>query len=92
MSREQFRDPVSGDWCCNEKDCQPIDSGQVRHERGKVTVVIPYFGETRRFTFSSSRILPSGDENYWACISTEAASHGRGVRLGMRCFFEPLGQ
>ena len=92
MSRQQFRDPVSGDWCCNEHDCQPLDSGQVHHVRGKVTVTIPYFGEDRRFTFTSRRILPSGDENYWACISTEATAHGRGVSLSMRCFFEPLGQ
>lgn len=92
ISRGKFRDPVSGAWCCNADDCHPLEPDQVWHEDHGVTITIPYFGETHSFVVPNGRIQPSGDGQYWACLSTESASRGRGVHLGVRCFFEPLTQ
>src|SRR3954451_21522904 len=81
ISREKFRDPQSGDWCCNEHDCKALGPDQVWQQKSDMKISVPFFGEDRSFLVPKSRILPSRDGNYWACLSTEAASQGRGVRL-----------
>jgi hypothetical protein len=92
ISREKARDPESGAWCCNEHDCQMLSPDQVFQEKDGVIVVTTFFGEEHRFSVARSRVLPSQDGQYWACLSMEQASRGRGVHLGIRCFFAPLVQ
>ena len=92
ISREKFRDPQSGAWCCNEHDCETLNPGQVWHHRDSVSIATTYFGEQNEFVIPNERILPSRDEKYWACMSTESVSHDRGISLSVRCYFEPLVQ
>lgn len=90
ISREKFRDPQTGDWCCNAHDCHEVSPDQVWHQRDSVTLKFPFEGVKRDFEVPNTRILPSRDGKYWVCISAEATARGRGITLSVRCFFEPL--
>ena len=91
ISRDKYRDPLTGQLCCNKQDCRTLSSEEVSQYKDRFEIAVPYFGEMKKFTIPSSRILPSQDGEYWACLSSESFSKGRGVRLGVRCFFAPLG-
>jgi len=90
ISRHQFRDPETNDWCCDEKDCFAIGEDQVIERPRGFSVRIDYFGASHVFDIPGSRVLPSSDAEYWVCLSTEAKSRGRGISLKVRCFFAPL--
>jgi hypothetical protein len=90
ISRNMYRDPLTGQLCCNEQDCHILSSEEVRQSEGSFEIEIPHFGATKKFSIPFSRVLPSQDGEYWACLSSEAFSKGRGVTLGVRCFFAPL--
>lgn len=92
ISRNRFRDPLTGQWCCNEHDCNILSVDNIRQFKDSFEITIAYFGEDKKFVVPNSRILPSLDGRYWACLSTETVSRGRGVRIGVRCFFAPLDQ
>jgi hypothetical protein len=82
MSREEFRDPASHEWCCDEHDCTVLDEADVRMTRKGFIV----FG---KYTVSQQRVLPSSDGHYWACMNGVPRSpHAKDP--GVRCFFAPF--
>ncbi len=84
ISRFRYVDPKSGDWYCNEIDCGPIDRMRVERVEGGFLVDHEIFVE-------SSRALPSNDDSYWTCFSSDIVSQGRGIKKGIRCFFAATG-
>ena len=82
ISRQQFRDPVSGAWCCNEHDCKVLDLRQIRETAGGFLIGGMYF-------VTRERVLPSSDESYWACF-TNGGTGAHEHQPGIRCLFVPL--
>lgn len=83
ISRDQYRDPASNAWCCDEHDCSAIDKSEVK-------VAGPGFLVRDVYWVERQRILPSGDGNYWACFNSEGKGpHDRPA--GVRCLFVPFG-
>jgi hypothetical protein len=82
ISRQQFYDPNSRAWCCDEHDCVPLDDEDVRATVGGFEIDGQYF-------VARQRVLPSGDGQYWACFNTGGKGpHAREKEV--RCFFAPL--
>jgi hypothetical protein len=82
ISRNQFYDPISGAWCCDEHDCSTLDDVAVRQMDGGFII------EDRHFV-ARHRVLPSSDDQYWACFNTGGKGpHGREKEI--RCFFAPM--
>ena len=82
ISRSQYVDPISGAWCCDEHDCSALEEMDVREIPAGFMVHETYF-------VARTRVLPSGDENYWACFNSEGTgAHDRAK--GVRCFFAPM--
>ncbi|MEJ1938837.1 hypothetical protein WDZ92_52235 [Nostoc sp. NIES-2111] len=79
MNRGDYRDPLFGEQCCDEHDCQPIPEEQVRAAPDGYHLasgeVIPY-----------RRVLPSEDGQYWVC---RWDVHWENRRSPIRCFFAP---
>lgn len=82
ISRNQFYDPMSRAWCCDEHDCFPLAVEKVKVMGTGFVVEGQYF-------VARHRVLPSSDGQYWACFNGE----GRGPHdrpKGVRCFFAPM--
>lgn len=79
MSRGDYRDPLFGEQCCDERDCQPVPDEQVRAAPDGYHLasgeVIPY-----------RRVLTSEDGRYWVC---RWDVHWESRRSPIRCFFAP---
>jgi hypothetical protein len=82
ISRKQFQDPTSGAWCCDEHDCAPLDDRDVQRNGSGFIIEGQHF-------VSGERLLPSGDERYWACFNSEGTGPHDRAR-GVRCLFVPL--
>jgi len=74
ISRGQFRNPETGEWCCGKHDCFAIPASMVRI--GATGYELPYLGETIPY----GKVLPSADGQFWRCHRPD------GTR---RCFFAP---
>jgi hypothetical protein len=74
ISRFRFVDPRSGDWCCDDRDCGPIDPIRVAIVEGGYLVDQEIFVE-------SSRVLPSEDGRYWTCFSSILFREGGVLKL-----------
>jgi len=62
ISSNQLRDPVSGQWCCNEHDCEAEPADGVRETREGYLIVST--GEVIPF----ARAIPqSADGRFWRC-------------------------
>jgi uncharacterized GH25 family protein len=70
----QYRNPVTGEWCCGEHDCFPVPADKV--SIGSAGYTIGHLGETVPY----NRVLKSEDGQYWRCHRPD------GTR---RCFFVP---
>ena len=74
---------MSGEWCCDELDCERLESDQIREVDGGFLVSGASFVD-------GSRALPSPDGHFWACFSTDIDPEKGRVRIGIRCFFAPM--
>lgn len=82
ISRHQYSDPESRDWCCDEHDCFPLDDDEVR-------VTGEGFELNGKYFVARQRVLLSGDGQYWACFNSGGKGpHGREKEV--RCFFAPM--
>ena len=82
ISREQFRDPESGAFCCDEHDCGSLTNDDVQYTGSGYLINGQYF-------VADQRVLLSGDSRYWACFNSEGKGpHDRPKDI--RCFFAPL--
>jgi len=82
ISRDQYRSPSSGSWCCDEHDCSPIDDRQIMKTVNGFLVVGLYL-------VAYEHALPSGDDRYWVCFNKEGTgAHDR--PKDVRCLFVPL--
>ena len=82
ISRNQFYDPSSGAWCCDEHDCSALDEQTVRP-------IGDGFMIDGRYFIARQRVLPSSDGQYWACFNTGGKGpHAREKEV--RCFFAPM--
>ncbi len=82
ISRHQYSDPDSRDWCCDEHDCFPLADGEVR-------VTGEGFELNGKYFVARQRVLLSGDGQYWACFNSGGKGpHGREKEV--RCFFAPM--
>jgi hypothetical protein len=82
ISRHQYRDPVSGNWCCDDHDCTPLADSDVARTVGGYLVAGKYPVDHRR-------ALASGDERYWICFNEEGKGPHDRVR-NVKCFFVPI--
>ncbi len=74
IARGEYRNPVTGEWCCGEHDCFPVAGKNIAiNETG---YEIRHLDETVPY----ERVLPSEDGKYWRCHRPD------GTR---RCFFAP---
>jgi hypothetical protein len=73
INREK-RVNAQGEWCCNQHDCEPVSSEDVK-ENG-VGFVLVSSGEV--IPYSEAQV--SGDHQYWRC---------RRPNKTVRCFFYP---
>jgi hypothetical protein len=82
ISRQQYSDPETRASCCNEHDCFPLDDDDVQTSTEGFVISGQYF-------VARQRILPSSDNQYWACFNSEGRGpHDR--KKGVRCFFAPM--
>ena len=82
ISRHEFYDPVSGAWCCDKHDCSALDDIEVRQVGGGFIIEGGHF-------IARQRVLPSSDDQYWACFNTGGKGpHQREKEV--RCFFAPM--
>ena len=82
ISRHQYSDPESRDWCCDEHDCFPLDDADVR-------AINEGFELNGKYFVARQRVLPSGDGQYSACFNTGGKGpHAREKEV--RCFFAPV--
>ena len=82
ISRHQYSDPASRDWCCDERDCFPLDDDEIR-------VTNEGFQLNGKYFVARQRVLLSGDGQYWACFNTGGKGpHAREKEV--RCFFAPM--
>ncbi len=79
MSRGDYRDPLFGEPCCDEHDCQPVADEDVKAAPDGYHLasgeVVPY-----------RRVLTSEDGRYWVC---RWDVHWENLRSPIRCFFAP---
>jgi hypothetical protein len=79
INRERRVDPVSKEWCCNDKDCQPVPVSKIREVKGGY-VYIP----TQEF-IPNSRVQDSPDGEFWRCEYSFGQKYGQ-----TRCFFRGI--
>jgi len=74
IARGEYRNPVTGEWCCGKHECFPIAAKNIAI--GETGYEIRHLGES----VPHNQVMTSEDNQYWRCHRHD------GTR---RCFFAP---
>jgi len=74
----EVKDPITGDWCCDHQDCEPIGHDMVM-SYGAGYLFIPT-GEI----IPQNRVIQSKDGRFWRCVFLSGPKRGK-----TRCFIAP---
>lgn len=77
INQEKLTDPISGEWCCNEYDCNPLPVGGVSQQRHGVLIF-----ETGEIIPNDRIIWKSPDGQWWRC-------HRNDEQKSTRCLIGP---
>lgn len=79
IGKANLHDPKSGDWCCNENDCDPVPADGLAEEFGGYRIKVS--GEL----WPDDRVLwKTPDGRWWRC------RHTFGEKIGLtRCLLGP---
>ncbi len=74
-----LKDPVTKDWCCNEKDCAPVPVGGIKENAINFLVV-----ETGEYIAKERIIWKAPDGRWWRCRNLGSYETGK-----TRCLIGP---